>query len=220
MAFPLTHLLVAHGLSCEPAFLLGSISPDAVHYRRGYVGAQMSGIGEEKKATHYCHPTPQRWGRVTDNDAWLANALAQLAPYMHEPFAAGYAAHIITDIHNNSTLWRGFVTNYPEEAAKGYKSEYYADLQAIDMHLYLTHPAVPQIMAALAKAQPPKLWEGAPVSQEEIAAIQDNILHEHFKNAREIKRTYQYVTPQAMLEYIATATARCAALTATPPAAQ
>ena len=77
MAFPLTHLIVAenitktHDIKDESDFLLGSIAPDAVHYRKSFVGASMSEIGKAKKASHLCPVSDEKWGSITDNDGWL-----------------------------------------------------------------------------------------------------------------------------------------------------
>ena len=143
MAFPLTHLCVAWRiLEINPLpekdaaqFLLGSISPDAIHYRAEFQDAAKSNIGAAKKITHLCPVSCERWGQVTDNVGWVNCVKAFLAENP-DSFAAGYATHVLTDIHNNRTIWERFRTNHPAEAAKGYTSGYYEDLKNIDTRLY------------------------------------------------------------------------------------
>jgi len=240
MAFPFTHLCVAWRVleklqnldeNHAAAFLLGSLAPDAVHYRKGYVGAGMAGIGAAKKISHLCPVSDEKWGQVTDNGGWVKcvrNFLATHSTYTGEncwveancftstsnenaivhAFVQGYAAHVLTDIHNNRTLWDTFRAKYPEEAAKGYASEYYADLKEIHTRLFLEFPATTEIMALLAKAVP----VGIPglVTAEEVRDLQENILHVEFKDARiEAPRAYKFTTYDDTLNYIESAATFC-----------
>jgi len=209
MAFPFTHLCVAYRiLETRPLpeadaaqFLLGSIAPDAIHYRPAFQGAEMTNIGAVKKITHLCPVSNERWGAVTDNKGWVNCVKTFLSNNPKDPLAAGYAVHILTDIQNNRTLWQNFRESYPEEAAKGYASGYYDDLKNIDARLYKQLPEASNIMKLLTKAAPINL--PGLVTAEEIQAIQNNILHEHFQNLT-FDPTYQYtyVTYDNMLTFI------------------
>ncbi|MCL2217671.1 MAG: hypothetical protein FWB91_11725 [Defluviitaleaceae bacterium] len=209
MAFPFTHLNVAFRvLKSRPLsetdaaqFLLGSVAPDAIHYRAEFLGAEMAKIGAAKKITHLCPVSNERWGEVTDNDGWI-NCVKNFLASNPGPLSAGYAVHVLTDIQNNRTLWHSFRTNYPEEAAKGYTSRYYDDLRAIEMHLYKRLTESPHIMRLLAKGVPDKI-PGLTL-KEELRAIQNNLLHEHFKTAASSSYTYEYsfISPDDMLTFI------------------
>jgi len=189
VAFPVTHLLVGDALLAKQTacvwpdvdaaqFLLGSLAPDGVHYREEFMGAAMQNIGHAKKITHLCPVSDERWGAVTDNEGWVKCVQA----WMREssgPLAYGYAVHVLTDLHNNMTLWERFRTQYPAEAAKGYASDYYRDLHEIDLRLYLSHVKGRKIEQLLASAKPNDI--PGLVSAEEINAIRDNILYENYK---------------------------------------
>ncbi|MCL1843643.1 MAG: hypothetical protein FWF79_07510 [Defluviitaleaceae bacterium] len=237
MAFPFTHLIVAYRvLDMQPVrpvrparparpvsekdaamFLLGSLAPDAVHYRSEYRGANMKNIGAAKKITHLCPVSDERWGSVTDNDGWFKNVQEFLLAHPKSAFAAGYAAHVLTDITNNRTLWDTFRKSFPAEAAKGYLSDYYTDLKNIDTRLYQETTETKEIFRLLAKADASETisaWgNNEPlVTPEEIQAIQQNILHEHFKNVPEKSpenpskpQKYYFVTFKNMLDYIQSA---------------
>jgi len=201
MAFPFTHLLVAHRiLELRPMpdedaaqFLLGSIAPDAVHFRAEFQGAAMKSIGAAKKITHLCPISDERWGSVTDNDGWLNRVKEFLHDKPDDPLAAGYAVHVLTDLHNNRTLWDNFRTAYPDEAAKGYSSDYYKDLRNIDTRLFLDLPQRPEVMALLSHAAAKPISWGTPlIVADELRIIQNNILHEHFKNVAKLDRGYVY----------------------------
>jgi len=232
MAFPITHLLVADALlSRHPRddadaaqFLLGALAPDAVHYREGFTASEKKDIGAAKKITHLCPISDERWGAVTDNEGWIccikeflqtqadpiaksASAEGSITPALENSnnfhaLLEGYAVHALTDCYNNMTLWHRFRTQHPAEAAKGYASGYYHDLQEIDIRLYLAYVKDSKIERLLAMAEPcdmPGL-----VSAKEIHAIRDNILYENYKGRVPFKsHEYAFVTYDETLEYIA-----------------
>ncbi|MCL2457015.1 MAG: zinc dependent phospholipase C family protein [Defluviitaleaceae bacterium] len=201
MSFPLTHLCVAQKVlfflnekneKNISQFLLGSIAPDAIHYREEFLGAQMKNIGAAKKITHLCPVSEEKWGQVTDNDGWVEcvknflneknfekNNFCEEDSQEKKFFALGYAAHVLTDISNNKTLWKNFREKFPAEAAKGYASDYYADLRNIDTRLYKNFPGITEILRALEKSVPEEI-DGL-VSADEVLAIKNNLLYEHYK---------------------------------------
>ncbi|MCL1862840.1 MAG: hypothetical protein FWF78_04670 [Defluviitaleaceae bacterium] len=194
-------------------FILGSISPDAVHYRPAFMGDGKNQIGPTKKTSHLCPISEERWGHVTDNTGWEKLIRVFLDEHPHDPFAAGYATHALTDLHNNCTLWYKFRTNHPAEAAKGYASDYYNDLRAIDSRLYFEHPATEEIMSLLSTANPQRMSDL--VTKEETHAIQQNILDEHFANAvLNENHNYLFTTYNDTLEFISTAADFCAKILA------
>ena len=215
MAFPLTHLCVAYKILeqlpiTDPAqFILGSIAPDAVHFRGEFLDATMGNIGATKKVTHLCPISDEKWGQVTDNDGWVDCVKAFLKAHPGDAFATGYAVHVLTDIYNNISLWREFITKHPEEAAKGYASDYYRDLRNIDLRIcneffkggdlrLLLSNAVPQEIPGLVKA-------------EELARIQHNLLHVQYADAPENVDTGRcfYVTYKQTLQFIQDAADFC-----------
>jgi len=211
MAFPITHLLVADALIAHKPrpdadaaqFLLGALAPDAIHYRTGFEGAGMKNIGHAKKITHLCPISDERWGAVTDNEGWVkcVKAWANANP---GPLAEGYAAHVLTDIYNNTTLWDNFRTQYPAEAAKGYASDYYRDLNEIDLRLYLSHIKGSKIEQLLASAMPQDI--PGLVSVGEIGAIRDNILYENYEGRMpNANHVFSFVTYDGTLDFIAAA---------------
>ncbi|MCL2577807.1 MAG: hypothetical protein FWE27_07135 [Defluviitaleaceae bacterium] len=217
MAFPLTHLCVAwriletHSINEKDAsqFMLGTIAPDAVHYREEFQGAAMSNIGPAKKITHLCPVSEERWGQVTDNDGWVECVKNFLRVHPNDPFAAGYAAHVLTDIHNNLTIWNDFRTSYPVEAAKGYTSGYYKDLHNIDTRLYQEFPAIDNIFTLLEKATPAEI--PGLISSNETRAIQQNLLHENYKNTKNssASKNYRFATWDNTMKFIQTAAEFC-----------
>jgi len=185
MAFPLTHLIVAREvLKLLPHynpedFLLGSIAPDAVHYREEFVNASHLNIGPTKKITHLCPVSDEKWGQVTDNDSWVICVQDFLRKHPNDSFMAGYAVHALTDLYNNKTLWHNFRTKFPEVAAQGYGSGYYVDLRRIDNALYF-ETLQGDIFTLLANATPKDLPNI--ILAKEVAEIQNNLLHVAYAN--------------------------------------
>ena len=188
MAFPLTHLFVANslinsfGIKEQADFLLGSVAPDAVHYRKSFVGASMAEIGRAKKTSHLCPVSNEKWGSVTDNEGWQLSVEIFLNNQEKTPFRLGYATHVLTDIHNNKTLWHNFRTNNPLEAKKGYNSAYYDDLKYIDALLKHDRGVTEDICEILALAR--GIGIDGLVSEDEVEALKDSLVFEYGKNSQ------------------------------------
>jgi len=210
MAFPLTHLLVADEISkTDPdpgLFLLGSIAPDAIHYRPKYKnwsskGFSKNGIGPAKKITHLCPISDEKWGYITDNNGWAQQVKNFLNQNPNSPQHKGYAAHILTDILNNQTIWTTFRKNHPKEAAKGYSGRYYDELKNIDLklyHEYYKNSRIPELLKDTTAKDMPNL-----VAAEEIHAIRDNILYVQYKDAPPPSQMdYLYVNFDEVLDFI------------------
>ena len=222
MAFPLTHLLVAQNLietfqlpSMDSGlFLLGSVAPDGVHYRKGFVGAEMGNIGAQKKASHLCPISSEKWGQVTDNKGWEECVKFFLRENKNDSLCLGYAVHILTDICNNTGIWQNFRTKHPEEAAKGYASDYYRDLRNIDIQLYFRLYKPSGIETALKNAVAKNLPEL--VIAEEIHAIRDNLLYDQYNSVTmPTEKSYGYLTYDEVLQFINEAAAYCAKVLST-----
>ncbi|MCL2287129.1 MAG: hypothetical protein FWC32_12305 [Firmicutes bacterium] len=215
MAFPLTHLCVAYKvLETLPSpapelFMLGSIAPDAVHFRAEFLNATQSNIGPAKKITHLCPVSEERWGRVTDVDGWKNCVRSFLRTNPGNPLAAGYAVHVLTDIYNHISIWENFVTNHPEEAAKGYASEYYKDLRTIDLRIYNEFYKGSEIERLLRNSAPQDM--PGLVTAEELLAGRDSLLSAFYANADGTVDTSScfFVTYQQTLEFINDAAAFC-----------
>jgi len=209
MAFPFTHLCVAFHITKKlnlniqekADFLLGSIAPDAIHYRKSFLGAEMKNIGAAKKITHLCPVSDEKWGHVTENDKWSDCVKDFLKPYNSNYFAYGYAVHVLTDIQNNKSIWTEFRLTFPEEAAKGYTSGYYDDLKKIDSNLFWGLDCSSDILETLAKATSQELY--GLVSLEEVDAIKNNIVHEHFKDSVEdLNYKYKFISLDQTINFI------------------
>lgn len=135
MPLPLVHLSIAEGLHArlgtEPTgeFLLGSISPDAIHVRPGTTRAHKSHTHLRDVDAPW--PEPVR--------AWL-RAHARETGTLRE-ILRGYAAHLLAD-----RLWaRTTLLEFRERASESLdeaalRTLYYRELDQIDIDLYRAAP--------------------------------------------------------------------------------
>jgi len=208
MSFPLTHLCVAYKIleklpsPAPELFLLGSIAPDAVHFRVAFANATQDFIGQAKKVTHLCPISDEKWGRVTDVDGWLECVKIFLRTNRKDPLTVGYAVHVLTDIYNHISIWNNFITNYPDEAAKGYASDYYRDLRNIDLRIYREIFSDSKIEKYLQNCIPRDM--PGLVSIDELFAICDSLLFTSYANAPESvdTSTCSYITYEQTLNFI------------------
>ena len=169
MPLPMVHLSIAVRLSAEEGlfpsadFLLGNISPDAIHMRPG-------ANKQDKERVHLIGSGDSPRELLRAFQARFGKAALQPGG-----FAAGYATHLLTDL-----LWRQAVIDpfreqlLPGLPDKEVRSLYYHDTDQIDRELYGRVPwrlqAWDGLKAARAADFPPFL------SAEEIRAWRERTL--------------------------------------------
>jgi len=142
MAFTMTHLIISKNISevfknqieSLPQFYLGSIAPDAVHYRANY-------ISDYKKASHLITST-EIWGMTTYYDEWKYNVVTFLNKNKkseHHDFILGYCCHILGDLYNTINVWTPFRLKYAEELEKGSGNLHHQENNKLDIELALTY---------------------------------------------------------------------------------
>jgi hypothetical protein len=185
MPFQMTHLLIAKNVhrlfpgtikeSDLPQFYLGTIAPDAVHYRPDYVS-------DFKKAAHLC-VGDEPWGMLTNNDEWVENVLKFLNRHKGSSdycFVLGYCCHILSDIYNNIALWTPYRLKYQNEFSKGYGGLYHQESKKVDTELGLRKENRDDFWIHLEKAEPITL-KGI-ISTEEVEKHKENVLHNLYKD--------------------------------------
>jgi len=147
MPLPTIHLLVAEevahrtGMGLSGRCLLGAIAPDAIHMRKDMTP-------EDK---HYTHLRSDGWRK-----SW-PEAKQMLANCHRDPFATGYALHVMTDFLWINGPWRAFTRSIPEDMSKDeIKKIYYRDMNHIDNWLF-RQAGSRRLWDALLKATPTTL---------------------------------------------------------------
>ncbi len=149
MPLPMVHLTAAvrmhelRGGAPSPAFLLGSLAPDAIHMR-------LNATRDDKWHTHLLD--------THDSDQECVRKL--LAPYQFDDpdtyhFAKGYAAHVLTDRLWYRTVIVPLETSLsPALSAQELRSLYYLEADQLDFNLYYRVPWRAEVWAKLASARP------------------------------------------------------------------
>lgn len=205
MPFAMTHLYIAYNiLSTTPQiekpcdFMLGALAPDSVHFRDNY-------NSDMKKKSHLC-VGDEKWGRLTNNQAWLENVLAFLQEnkYLKEAdFIYGYCSHILADIQNNIKIWTPFLIENREALDKGKGSIYHEESYAIDYALYLSNPQQKDIWEILESSIGYDIPDIAVA--DEINKMKQSVLHSQFvdRECADVSNN-KYVTLSNIKEFIIT----------------
>ena len=201
MPLPMVHLAIAvrlaarHDQRPSPAFLLGSLSPDAIHMRPDHTQA-------DKQNTHL---SPD-----TSDHPRVQALLAEHTQDTLSGFAAGYAAHLLTDrlwLEQRNPMFSSDGLAGLDEAAQ--RTLYYAETDQVDFNLYHGASWRQDIWRRLAAAEavefPPLL------SAAEIAAWRDRTLRWFTEIKHEPKITPLYFTDELVETFIEEATAHVAA---------
>ena len=202
MPFPMTHLIIARNILNatsqikNPAqFMLGSIAPDAVHFRPDFES-------DMKKVSHLV-VGEERWGWVTDNAGWRENVLTFLDLMKDEDpdFILGYCAHILADIKHNVEIWTPFRIEHEHELKSGQGSALHREAVEVDFELYRTCPDRPKMWGLLERARPidiPGIVEAS-----DIERARAHLLYKQYEGRQPVDMSgYKHVTVKTMIDLI------------------
>lgn len=202
MPFPMTHLIIARNILNatsqikDPAqFMLGSIAPDAVHFRPDFES-------DMKKVSHLV-VGEERWGWVTDNDGWKENILTffDLMKDEDPDFILGYCAHILADIKHNIEIWTPFRIEHEHELKSGQGSALHREAVEVDFELYRTCPDRPKMWELLERARPidiPGIVEAS-----DIERARAHLLYKQYEGRKPVDMSgYKHVTVKTMVDLI------------------
>ena len=195
MPLPMVHLRIAFQLAIpfnrfpSPAFLLGSLAPDAIHMRAGADGVA-------KRIVHLNEPPD-----TSEHDAIreLLHPYSQMqVPLSH--FAAGYAAHLLADRLWNKTIIQPMQTRCASSIdAPALRELYYLETDQLDFNLYHQMPWRSQawdlLQQAVAPDFPPLL------TAQEVDLWRQQILHWFDKLKQEPKIVPQQITDNDIASY-------------------
>lgn len=133
MAYTMTHILTAEKalkyfpeVSCSSTYILGAISPDAVHADPNYT------VGLKEKS--HLFTSGLKWGEICDWEKagpWLENIrkyyLVNRNRYNID-FLLGYIVHLITDVYSSMYFYTPFINSIKddyEHAIEQFKKESY-----------------------------------------------------------------------------------------------
>lgn len=205
MPFPMVHLCIAGEiLKLNPRlknhsdFYMGSLVPDAVHFRPDF-------SGDDKKSSHLC-VGGEVWGKIFNNDEWADNVLRfykeQKKNYSYE-FVFGYASHILADIAGNIELWMPFTAKYPYELNNPWGSMIHKEQYEIDSRLYFEMKDEKAIWESLGGAEGVEI--PGIVSAAEMNRMIPSILNEQYsKRFPNSDFKFEFISVERMKAFINT----------------
>lgn len=207
MSYPMVHLQIAYGLleRCRSVerrgdFLLGSVAPDAVHFRDPYEVSL-------KEKSHLWKFGP-RWGVTLDHAGWRKAIFAFWEGYKKDEsrdFVAGYCVHLLTDWENDRRIWTPFRENMMQETEIREIDEihrrYAAEAYGIDQWLYQTSGDSKEIWRLLEQGQIYDI-EGC-ILKEDLERQKRSILNEQFIGKETLDVSgYRFCTKEAMEAFV------------------
>lgn len=166
MSYTMTHLLVANAfankrrIENKALFLLGGMSPDAVHSRADFTfdlkGEAHQLQREEKWGRTYTKEAMDIWyGRVRE---FYRERIMKAKSGQARDFLLGYTLHLLVDIFNCSLLYAPNLIRY-ELKVDEMRDDYRRECILQDNYLYQNDPATPEIMRLVHEATENELTE-------------------------------------------------------------
>lgn len=196
MPLPMVHLAVAMQVYPSrktlpsPAFLLGSIAPDAIHIRRD----------TRTEDKHYVHL------RKAADQVKLSHVQKLLRRYRNDEsetidFAEGYVVHILTDMAWFSTIYESFRSSLPDGLSHiERRTLYYQETDQIDFNLYAQMPRRSELWELLKIARP--IDFDSLLTAEEIRGWQQRVLHWFTEIKEEPKIQPKHITDEIVQRFI------------------
>ncbi|RAP75871.1 zinc dependent phospholipase C family protein [Paenibacillus montanisoli] len=196
MPLPLVHMTITDrmfrqkGMEVNAPFLLGCISPDAIHMRENTTR-------EDKNRTHF-----------DIKEGCTVNELFQrMRPFIDEHdggqwnmFALGYVSHVLTDLIWTHTIYDDFKRKATADHIEDLRTLYYAETDQIDFNLYRNEPWRPQAWEALQNCAPPTV--SSLLSKEEVEKWKKRILEWHTQLEKEPCIEPKYITEENVRSFI------------------
>ena len=147
MPLPMVHLAIAQKMKTilpkhynRGEIYLGSIAPDAIHIREGFVR-------EYKYITHL------KYG----HDGDVIKRLLEKNNGLMDSFHLGYLMHVFTDMLWLEEVFRPFLASLPEGSSDRERNRiYYGEMRQLDHELYAQSPWCNAVFASMKSAKIPQ----------------------------------------------------------------
>jgi hypothetical protein len=210
MAGLATHLIVAReviGLLPEETihnigqYYAGSIAPDAIHAREGFVRA-------DKKHTHLRDNIPDDVFHEKENLQLFHERITKLILHCREEkenldFFRGYLVHLLTDELFVLSIRREFTEKMKELGIASEDKEYYVnivtDMNRNDFLLVENYEGIEEIKNHLEKVEDVAI--GKLLSKDEIHASRDWVINRYFSKPNQVEQPV-YISYSRMLEFV------------------
>ena len=211
MASQMVHMKVAKNIADrigikegKAEFILGSVAPDAVHFREPY-------RVEEKVHSHLfeeCGP----WGDTQDYDRWIRNIDefwnekgAGEPDIKRKMFMLGVCVHCYTDHCNDLLIWRALQKEHiPPMTLEQFKDEYYPESYKVDRWLCQNIDDADEILDLLGSAEPFDFYDY--LTAGDMEKIKSHLINVQYNLTEKVDVTgFKYYPSEKMLWFVDTA---------------
>jgi len=166
-------LELCDNITDKNAFLLGTLSPDAIMFRSGCERS-------DKSTTHFC-TGDEGWGFYTNYDEWEHNFFENIEKFkgtVDRDFLFGYASHIFADIENSRRFWTPIRLSGDETV----KSAWFNDCDEMDSILLNSIHNINELWPALEAANNDKRCLPGLFTADDNAALINKMKTEMYHN--------------------------------------
>lgn len=202
MPLPMVHLSTAVKINTlqgykSPEFYLGSISPDAVHMRTGFV--------RDDKTRSHCNA---RVLAAIDELDTLCIMIEKCVGKERE-FQLGYLVHILTDLFWEDTMLKTYWERYEADPSpiQDKKMGYYNDTDQLDFAFYEQESWRQEVWEMLAQAEAFAVKEA--VSKDEVTAWKRRTLNWYSSGKSQHTNPIKYINYEDLDAFTSYAAQKC-----------
>ena len=202
MPLPMVHLSAAVKINSlrfkkSAEFYLGSISPDAVHMRTGFVR-------EDKIRSHCNARTFTAIGELDFLCGKIQNSKGK-----EREFLLGYLIHILTDLFWEDTMQKTFRERYESDPApiQDQRMGYYNDTDQLDFLFYKKENWRPEIWKMLESAEIFAIKDV--VNEDEVAAWNQRTLNWYSSGKSQHTNPIKYISYEDLDSFTSYAAKKC-----------
>lgn len=202
MPLPMVHLSTAVKISTlqgmkSPEFYLGSISPDAVHMRTGFV--------RDDKTRSHCNA--RMLAAIDELDSFCV--MIEKSVGKEKEFLIGYLVHILTDLFWEDTILKTYNERYVADPTpiQDKRMAYYNDTDQLDFTFFEKESCRPEIWEMLIQAKEFAVEDA--INTDEVIAWKHRTLNWYNSGKSQHTNPIKYITYEDLDNFTSYAAEKC-----------
>jgi len=182
MPYPMSHLYISENIINKinidniAQFYLGSMSPDAIHFRQNFDIVQ--------KIHSHLYEDLNKDNLDFFFNNWMENVLnffnKNKKTRIDKNFLIGYCMHLLADIYNYKFIWIPFKNEYGRENEKIYQNE----CKIVDLELFQKLNYEVKLFPIIKDSKGINFF--GLISENEVNELKNNVLNIQYKNKQDI----------------------------------
>lgn len=197
MPYPMSHLCISESLLKKlkvddiPQYYLGSLAPDAVHFRKDY--------NRDQKRISHLYENLERENLDDYINNWKSNVekffISHNSKEIYE-FILGYCVHLMADIYNYKYIWTPFKLKFGRENDKIYQNE----CLTVDFEICQKENYKAKLFPVLEQSKELDFFDL--ITQEELTGLKNNIINVQYENKEAVDNSRnKFITCEKMKEH-------------------